>query len=877
MKEKLAIIDGSSLLYRAFYAMPLLTDSQGRYTNAVYGFLNMLLKLYEELNPQYVAVAFDKDKHTFRNDIYDGYKATRKPAPDELSPQFSLIREVLSCLGISVLELQGYEGDDIIGTIAKNMEKKNVEVAVVTGDRDALQLVDQDITVHLTKKGITTMLAVTPEVMKTEYGFTALQVIDMKALMGDSADNIPGVPGVGEKTALKLITAYGTLEGVYAHLEEISGKKLKEKLLDGRDKAFLSKELATIQCNVPIEYTIDMFSPQPRMEEVAALFRSLGFKNLLNRFSAFDRFAAVNTNTSLDKPKLQLLTVQELPPEKIKNQIIAVEALYTNDLPVPHMTALAVAVPEGVLMVPHDKEEAYLKVLPNALLVVTSDGKRLTKATSAYVMTEEGALFDYSSTNVKVEQFPLADLTLAAYLLDPTRTTYGLSYLSERFGVSFDEDMTDDAHKAASAAQFALQVWSQVQESLKNTGLLPLYDTIEIPLIHTLAIMEMNGFTVDVQKLGAMEQELSLAADRLEEAIYDDVGEVFNINSTKQLGVVLFERMGLPVVKKTKTGYSTDSEVLEELKDKHVVIPKILQFRALKKLISTYLEGLEPLILPATGRIYTSFNQMVTATGRLSSSDPNLQNIPIRTEQGRRIRSLFIPGKGYTYIMSADYSQIELRLLAHLSQDPTMIDGFLKKQDIHQRTASEVFGIPLEQVTAEQRSHAKAVNFGIIYGISDFGLARNINVLRSQAREYIQAYFNRYDHVRGYMDSLIETARKTGMAKTMFGRIRMLPEINSKNFNRRSFAERTAMNTPIQGSAADIIKMAMNAVQKELEQRRLKSCLLVQVHDELVLEVPEEEREEVAKILKDKMEHVVVLSVPLTVDINYGINWEEAK
>jgi DNA polymerase-1 len=875
MKDRIVIIDGSSLLYRAFFAMPLLTDSQGRYTNAVYGFLNMLLKLYEELNPQYVAVAFDKDKHTFRNEIYDGYKATRKPAPDELSPQFGLIREVLACLGIHVLEMEGYEGDDIIGTVAKGMEKEGVEVAVVTGDRDALQLVDDDITVHLTKKGITTMLAVTPQVMVEEYGYTAPQVIEMKALMGDSADNIPGVPGVGEKTALKLISAYGTLEGVYEHLADISGKKLKEKLADGRDKAFLSRDLATIRCDVPIDYDQAMFLPQPRLEEVAELFHSLGFKNLLNRFAAFDRFAAIEDNKP--QQELKLLTAEELLPNQLAGKIVAVEGAYEAAVPAPLLKQMAIAVDGGSLLVPSGQEKAYLSALGTAKLVITSDGKNLSKVAAGCAAVADTSLFDFSADNVQIPPLALADLTLGAYLLDPTRTTYGLSYLSERFGIPFNEDTADEEHKLASAAQFALAVWPELNDSLVKGGLLPLFETMEIPLIHTLAVMEMNGFTVDQDKLAKMESEMSLAADRLEEEIYDDAGEVFNVNSTKQLGVILFEKMGLPVIKKTKTGYSTDSAVLEELSDKHPMIPKILQFRALKKLISTYLEGLEPLISQETGRIYTSFNQMVTATGRLSSSDPNLQNIPIRTEQGRQIRSLFIPGEGYDYIMSADYSQIELRLLAHLSQDPTMIDGFLKNQDIHRRTASEVFGIPLDEVTSEQRSHAKAVNFGIIYGISDFGLARNISITRQQAKDYIQAYFDRYSHVHGYMDGLIAEARETGMAKTMFGRIRTLPEINSKNFQRRSFAERTAMNTPIQGSAADIIKLAMNAVQQELEARKLQSRLLVQVHDELVLEVPAAEREEVAALLQDKMEHVVSLSVPLTVDINYGVNWQEAK
>lgn len=858
MKETLLIIDGSSLLYRAFYAIPSLTDSQGRPTNAVYGFLNMLLKLYEQLEPHYVAVAFDKDKHTFRNDLYDGYKATRKPAPDDLRPQFPLIREVLECLGIHVLELEGYEGDDIIGTVARQMEAKDFHIDIVTGDRDALQLVDENVTVHLTKKGITNMLAVTPDVMEAEYGYAPSQVVDMKALMGDTADNIPGVPGVGEKTAAKLIAQFQHVETLYDRIGEVKGKKLQEKLADNKDKAFLSKELATICCSVPVEYSLDMFLPQPRKEDVSALFRSLGFKNMLARFAAFDRFASLADEEPAQDVSLQLL--DDLQPQDLAGQVVAVEGVYEPAAPLPVLKALAIAGNQGVFVVPAGREGEYLRALADAALVVTSQGKQLVKAASPYTD----------------KRLPLADIILAAYLLDPTRTAYGLAYLSEKFAVPLQES-GDEALRLAGDAQFSFDVWPKAAEALELAGLTTLYDTIEIPLIHTLAVMEMNGFTVDTERLMDMERELSLEADKLEEEIYDDAGETFNINSTKQLGVILFEKLGLPVIKKTKTGYSTDSAVLEALMDQHPMIPKILQFRALKKLISTYLDGLEPLISRETGRIYTSFNQMVTATGRLSSSDPNLQNIPIRTEQGRKIRSLFVPGEGYDYIVSGDYSQIELRLLAHLSQDPTMIDGFKKNQDIHRRTASEVFGIPWDEVTPEQRSHAKAVNFGIIYGISDFGLARNISISRQQAKEYIDSYFARYSTIHAYMDKLVAEARETGMAKTMFGRIRTLTDINSKNFTRRSFAERTAMNTPIQGSAADIIKLAMNAVQDELERRSLRSRLLVQVHDELVLEVPADEREEVETLLKDTMEHIVTLSVPLVVDIHCGRNWEEAK
>ena len=858
MKENIVIIDGSSLLYRAFYAIPHLTDAQGHPTNAVYGFLNMLLKLYGELDPQYVAVAFDKGKHTFRNDLFDGYKATRKPASDDLRPQFALIREVLACLGICVLEQEGYEGDDIIGTLARRTAADGYAVDVVTGDRDALQLVTDDVTVYLTKKGITNMLAVTPAVMESEYGYTPAQVIDMKALMGDTADNIPGVPGVGEKTALKLISQFGSVHGVYEHLDEVKGKKLQEKLADNKDKAVLSKDLATIRCDVPLDYTMDMFQPQPRQEDVAQLFRSLGFRNLLERFAAFDRFSHLADTA---EPAAAVQVMEAPGAESLKGKIVAVAARYDGSQPIPAVTALAMAVDDGAFVVPESDYDAYLAVLPEAAAVVTDDGKNLTKAVS----------------RVAVGRLPLKDIVLAAYLLDPTRTAYGLTYISETFDVSLQEGAEDDEQKLAGDAAFAFQVWPKAAAELDKASLTQLYDTIEEPLIHTLAVMEMNGFTVDTDRLMTMKSELSRQADALEEAIYDDAGETFNINSPKQLGVILFEKLQLPVIKKTKTGYSTDSSVLDALRDKHPMIDKILHFRALKKLISTYLDGLEPLIVPETGRIYTHFNQMVTSTGRLSSSDPNLQNIPIRTEQGRKIRSLFVPGEGYDYIVSGDYSQIELRLLAHLSQDPTMIDGFKKGQDIHRRTASEVFGIPLDEVTPEERSHAKAVNFGIIYGISDFGLARNISISRQKAKEYIDSYFARYNTVHDYMNGLIASAKESGMAVTMFGRRRALPEINSKNFTRRSFAERTAMNTPIQGSAADIIKLAMNAVQDELEKRHLKSQLLVQVHDELVLEVPAGEKDEVEQLLKDTMEHIVDLSVPLVVDIHSGVNWEEAK
>ena len=857
MKKRLMIVDGSSLLYRAFYAMPPLSDSRGNPTNAVYGFLNMLLKLYEELNPQYITVAFDKDKHTFRNDLYADYKATRKPAPDELRPQFALIREVLARLGIRVLEIEGYEGDDIIGTVAKNIPDADTDISVITGDRDALQLVDDRITVYLTKKGISTMLAVTPAVMRSEYGYTPSQVIDMKALMGDASDNIPGVSGVGEKTAQKLIAEYGTVEGVYDHIDNINGKKLREKLIDSKDKAMLSKELATINCRVPLSFTADMFLPQPREEEVKEIFKRLGFRSLLKRFAAFARFE----NPEKEEDAAELTFLEDFTPQALDGAVAAVAAVYEKLPGAMRAKSLAVAVENGVYYVSGEAVGVWLRALAKADTVFSEDGKSLYKA----------AKYAGAATP------PLFDVTLAAYLLDPTRTTYGLTYLSELFGLPFREDKRDEAHQLGSCAAFILSLRTAEMEALEDKRLADLYRRIEAPLVRTLAVMEDNGFAVNRDRLEAMKAEFSREADALETEIYDLAGTSFNINSTKQLGVILFEKMGLPALKKTKTGYSTDSSVLEELSEYNKIIPKILKFRALKKLISTYLDGLEPLIVQETGRIYTSFNQMVTATGRLSSSEPNLQNIPVRTEQGRKIRSFFVPGKGYDWLISGDYSQIELRLLAHLSQDPTMIDGFRHRQDIHRRTAAEVFGVPFDDVSGELRSHAKAVNFGIIYGISDFGLARNLGITRKRAKEYIESYFARYSTIHAYMNGLVEEARRTGEARTMFGRLRVLPEINSKNFMRRSFAERTAMNTPIQGSAADIIKMAMNAVQAELEARNLKSRMLVQVHDELVLEVPDSEKKEAETVLKETMEGIVTLSVPLIADIHSGKTWEEAK
>ena len=854
MKKNLMIIDGSSLLYRAFYAMPPLSDSQGRPTNAVYGFLNMLLKLYADLDPYYVAVAFDKDKHTFRNELYADYKATRKPAPDELRPQFALIREVLACLGIHVLETEGYEGDDIIGTVAKQVPTDDTSVSVITGDRDALQLVDDNITVYLTKKGISEMLAVTPDVMQEEYGYTPAQVIDMKALMGDTSDNIPGVPGVGEKTALKLITEYGTVEGVYEHLDDISGKKLREKLADNKDKAMLSKELATINCHVPVEFDEAGFLPHPREGEVRDLFKQLGFRNLLKRFAAFDRFAFLEQA----EETVTLKQLKELKARDVKGQTVALAALYENTPGHSKISTLTLAVEGGVYEVKSEDIGQWLTALEDSEVVVTADGKSLYKAA---LCAGIGAL-------------PAYDVTLAAYLLDPTRTTYGLTYLSEVFGRPLNEVKGEAQNETANEAAFVYSLYGPVQQALEEKGLSSLFETIESPLERTLAVMELNGFTVNRDRLEEMKADLSREADALETEIYDLAGESFNINSTKQLGVILFEKMGIPGGKKTKTGYSTAVDVLEKLSEDYPIVAKVMEYRTYAKLNSTYAEGLLNYI-GEDSRIHGVFQQTVTATGRLSSTDPNLQNIPIRTEMGRHFRSVFIPKEGCIFL-DADYSQIELRILAALSKDERLIEAYRMDRDIHKVTASQVFHVPLDEVTDELRRNAKAVNFGIVYGISAFGLSEGLSIGRADAKEYIERYFTTYPKVKEYLDSEIAFARENGYVKTVFGRRRPIPEIHASNFMRRSFSERVAMNSPIQGTAADMMKVAMNAVYEELKRKELKSEIVLQVHDELLLEVPEEELDEVREILVSSMENALTLPVPFLVEAKTGNNWEEA-
>lgn len=859
MENKLAIIDGSSLLYRAFYALPpTMTSPDGVPTNAVYGFLRMLLSLYRELDPAYVAVTFDKDRQTFRMEMYDGYKATRKPAPAELVPQFDLILEVMHVMGVAVYSLSGYEGDDVLGTLSARYEKE-LPVAIVTGDRDALQLASDRTTVYLTQKGISSMSEMTPKAVEEKYGITPSQVIDMKALMGDTADNIPGVPGIGEKTALKLLTQYKTLDNLYAHVDEIKGAQGK-KLAAGKDMAYLSYKLAAIKRDVPMETTLEEMAQPVHISEMKELFSRLGI-NLLSQFGELPRF------TALAEAKKEEVAKAGEKAEDWKDGLSfeGKETAISFDLEgtAPFFKAKGVVIAENghAYLVKAEQFGKAAEALRKAKVVITENSKPIME------------------TDFPWEGIPFFDTTIAAYLLDPTRTTYPLSYLAGLFKKPeiYADEMKDFASKGAAVSLFLLSIYEDARDMLKKNGVEKLYDEVEQPLVKILAAMEKAGIATDTKRWEEVHADMKSREEALISKIYEQAGEEFNINSPKQLGHILFEKMGLPAGKKTKTGYSTAADVLEELAEQYPFVKNILEYRSLSKLISTYLEALPLLIRKETGRIHTTFNQTVTATGRLSSSDPNLQNIPVRTEEGKKIRSLFVPGEGYDSFISSDYSQVELRVLAHMSEDEGLIRAFLNKEDIHRRTAAEVMGIPFEDVTPEQRSHAKAVNFGIIYGISDFGLARQLGITRTAAADYIKAYFERYPSIHAFMNRMIEDARKTGRAVTLYGRYRELADINSKNFQRRSFAERTAMNTPIQGTAADIMKMAMIAVYDKMKAGNFKSRVLLQVHDELVAEVTADEKEAVAKLLKETMESVVSLRVPLVADVNEGKNWAETK
>lgn len=870
-QKRFLVLDGSSLIFRAFYALPGLSDSHGQPTGAIFGFSNMLTKLMAEQQPDLMVLAFDKSRHTFRTERYADYKGTRDKTPEELLSQFPLLREFAANMGIPFLEKDNYEADDIIGTLATQAAAKGYDVRVITGDRDALQLVRPNLRVLLTKKGISEIKDYDTAAFEEEYGFEPLKLIDLKGLMGDTSDNIPGVPGVGPKTASKLLLAYGSVENVLAHVGEVSGKKLKENLQTYADQARLSKELATIELHVPdLTFAEEDYRIQPDMEKMQAFCDDHELRAVWRNFERLYGPAelALDLDGGENGAAAQDLSYDLWDEAAVKTAArapyLAVSGIFSGLAPFASLEGLAVVAgpdAEKAGFVARDSA-----AFPALLQLLESDKQAVVFGLKRY---------DQAGLRGQKAFF---DVELAAYLLEPERSKYALSELSQKYlQEAAPESFDDEKAQAVWEAKAISRLYPLLGAKLEEEKLTHLMDTIELPLVEVLAAMEQNGVYVNRAHLAEKTEEVAGRLQKIEAAIYEMAGHDFNLNSPKQLGVVLFEELGLPVRKKTKTGYSTNAEVLESLRLEHPIIEQILAYRLWSKLKSTYLDGIAGLIRTDTGRVHTNFNQTVTATGRLSSSDPNLQNIPVRTEEGRMIRALFEPGEGYDYLLSADYSQIELRLLAHMSGDENFIDAFKRGQDIHARTAAEVFGIPLEEVTPELRRHAKAVNFGIVYGISDFGLARNLHISRKEAGDYISRYFTRYPGVRAFMDKVVAEAHETGYVTTMFGRRRELPAIKSRNFNQRMLAERMAMNTPIQGTAADVIKLAMIAAYRKLREAGVKSRILLQVHDELVLEVKESELETVQAILHEAMEHVVSLSVPLSIDVHWGRNWAEAK
>lgn len=868
LKKKLIILDGNSLIHRAFYALPILTNRNGVFTNAAYGFTTMLLKIIKEQQPNYMVVAFDSGK-TFRHDHYKAYKGHRKATPQELRPQFSLVYKILKALNIATIQLQGYEADDLIGTIAKYAEKKQLNSVIVTGDRDALQLVSEYTTTVITRKGISVLEAYNPSIIQEKFGIEPVQLRDVKGLMGDASDNIPGVPGVGEKTALKLVREYGDLDNIFLNLEKLT-PKLAENLGTYKDQGRLSKELGTIECAVPIHIDLASYEYRtPNYSELLEVFSELEFNSLIN----------------------DVLEAMKLEKEKFQAEI-NLEIANTYD----EALELVINLPDMFACYLVFDKKNYLKANIMAIGIAWDNKKFVINSSMMQEKelsvildgifgdsTREVIVYDLKSILVaaKIRGINVVakgiDTVLLAYLLNPSASGYDLLNLSLEY---LNMPMVASEEIAEQAAQAATILWDLnkiLKEKLIEANLDKLYEEVELPLEWILSEMELQGVKLNKEFLVLMGQELSQAISNLTEEIYAIAGEEFNINSPKQLGVILFEKLGLPPMKRTKTGFSTSAEVLEELAEKHEIVAKILEYRQLVKLKSTYIDGLLALINPGTGKVHTTFNQTITATGRLSSTEPNLQNIPIRLEVGRNLRKAFIPSSPDCVLLAADYSQIELRVLAHIAKDNGLIDAFSKNQDIHTRTASEVFGVSMPEVTQDMRRRAKAVNFGIVYGISDFGLSRDLGIPVSEAKQYIELYFNRYPGVKRYIENIIIKAREQGYVTTLLNRRRYLPEVNSSNRNIRGFGERAAMNTPIQGSAADIIKLAMLEVSDKIKKASLKAKMILQVHDELIFEVPKNELEIAKDIIRCAMEEAYKLDVPLKVDVKVGTNWYDME
>lgn len=899
---KLVLIDGNSILNRAFYGImgsKMLQSKDGTPTNAVYGFLAILFKILEDIKPEYLVVAFDLKGPTKRHEMYDGYKANRKGMPDELACQMPIIKEILRAMKIDIVEKQGYEGDDILGTLSVYGEKQGLDVTILSGDRDTFQLATDKVTIRIprTKMGKTEVEDFNKAKVEEIYNLEPKQLIEVKGLQGDTSDNIPGVPGIGEKTALKLIQEYKNIENLYKLLEEGKAEdvkgKTRERIIENKDLAFLSKELGTININAPIEENLEEFKVEEwDKAKVLKLFKELNF----NRY--IERFNLASQDEIEPEEVVEKYEVQEIDIDKAKEMILKTKELFY------HFSTKEVNKPECIIKKEfesfsfYNKEEnkAYFVKLSedsyNALKEIFEDKaikKYGYKTSEDYILLKQRGI---------LPQNIIYDAEVAVYDLDPSNMKYRMQDVAYQYldfnmdeylnglGIKkqeqinlFEENADNDEYERYLNTLYCYliqKLYEKTTEELERLEETDLFNNIEMPLVEVLSEMQYEGIQIDKDELEEFGVTLKQNIEELTQEIYTLSGTEFNINSPKQLGEVLFEKLELPVIKKTKTGYSTDVDVLEKLKKEHPVIEKILEYRSLTKLNSTYVEGLKPYINPVTGRIHSYFHQTITATGRISSTEPNLQNIPTRIELGKQLRRAFKPKEGYLFI-DADYSQIELRVLAHISNDEHMIEAFNNNEDIHKQAAASVFKVPINEVSKEQRTHAKAVNFGIVYGISDFGLGEQIGVSRKKAKEYIDQYLEKYSGIKQFMSDIVEEAKEKGYVETLFKRRRYIPELKSKNFNIRQFGARAAMNTPIQGTAADIMKIAMIDVFNKLKERKLSSKLILQIHDELLIETKEEEKEEVKNILKTSMENAIKLKVPLRADVSEAYNWYDLK
>ena len=899
--DRLVLIDGNSIMNRAFYGImgsKMLTTKDGKYTNAVYGFLAILFKLIEDTNPQYMVVAFDLKAPTARHKLYDGYKANRKGMPDELAEQMPMIKEILRAMNIDIVEKEGYEADDVLGTLSRYGEKKGLEVVILSGDRDTFQLATDKVTIRIprTKGGKTETDLFNREKIVETYGIEPKQLIEVKGLQGDASDNIPGVPGVGEKTALSLIQRFGSIENLYNKIENnedgLKGKQ-REKIVANKDLAILSKTLGTINLDVPIEDTLEQFKVEEwDKEKVLKIFKELNFNRYIERFN----LGEFNSNSEESVYKIEFnereKTIEQIIElvQQQKEMIFYIQTQKNNNEDYIIKEDIT-----GISVYNKEKNEVYYLNLTNENI------KQLKEILEDNEIKKTG--INISKTYILLKQQGITlggienDISIGAYILNPTNNkldikNLAMQYLEFDIDEYIDDDKTDEqqltlfdenkennkneSKKYNIYAYLVEKINEIIIKKLEETNSIKLYKEIDMPTIEVLSNMQWNGMYVDEKELEEFGKELTSQIDILTKIIHEMAGEDFNINSTKQLGEILFEKMKLPVVKKTKNGYSTDVDVLEKLKKEDPIIEKILEYRQLVKLNSTYVEGLKPYINPKTKRIHSFFHQTITATGRISSTEPNLQNIPTRFELGKRVRKVFKPENGKIYV-DADYSQIELRVLAHISKDEHMIQAFKNNEDIHKQAASKVFKTPIDEVTKEQRSNAKAVNFGIVYGISDFGLGEQLGISRKLAKQYIEEYLSEYAGINTFMENIIEKTKEKGYVETLFNRRRYVPELSSKNYMVRQFGKRVAMNTPIQGTAADIMKIAMINVYKRLKDENLEAKIVLQVHDEMMIETSDKEKEQVKKIIKQEMESAIKLEIPLIAEISEAKTWYDCK